>query len=100
MGKISGFRCQVSGPRFRVSGFRFEMPRFQVSGFRRKIMDKLIENSLHALLAREGLQSKARELGGSAIISELCRGNLECLHSVAIGGEEGAGVFRPEWTGK
>jgi len=88
MGKISGFRCQVSGPRFRVSGFR------------RIIMDKLIEQSLHALLAREGLQPKEGDLEEFAKIIELYMGNLKSLHSVDLGAEEVAGVFRPEWTGK
>lgn len=63
-------------------------------------MDKLIEQSLHALLAREGLQPKEGDLEEFAKIIELYMGNLKTLHSVDLGAEEVAGVFRPEWTAK
>jgi hypothetical protein len=69
-------------------------------GFRRIVMDKLIEQSLHALLAREGLEPKAGDLEEFAKIIELYMGNLKTLHSVDLGAEEVAGVFRPEWTAK
>jgi hypothetical protein len=71
---------------------------FQVSGGR--IMDKLIEQSLNALLAREGLEPRAGDLEEFAKIIELYMENLKTLHSVDLDAEEVAGVFRPEWTGK
>ena len=63
-------------------------------------MDKLIEQSLRALLAREGLEPKEADLEQFAEIIELYVGNLKQLHSVNLGAEEIAPVFRPEWTGK
>jgi hypothetical protein len=57
-------------------------------------MDKLIDQSLNALLAREGLEPKEGDF------IELYMENLRTLHSVDLGSEEVAGVFRPEWTGK
>jgi hypothetical protein len=63
-------------------------------------MDKLIEDCLRALLAREGLERKEGDLAEFAKIIELYMGNLKTLHSVDLGSEEVAGVFRPEWTGK
>jgi hypothetical protein len=63
-------------------------------------MDKLIEQSLNALLAREGLEPKEGDLAEFAKIIELYMGNLKTLHSVDLGAEEVAGVFHPEWTGK
>lgn len=74
--------------------------RCRVSGFRGRIMDKLIEQSLNALLAREGLEPRAGDLEEFAKIIELYIENLKTLHSVDLGAEEVAGVFRPEWTGK
>jgi hypothetical protein len=52
------------------------------------------------LLAREGLERKEGDLAEFAKIIELYMGNLKTLHSVDLGSEEVAGVFRPEWTGK
>jgi hypothetical protein len=63
-------------------------------------MDKLIEQSLRALLAREGLEPKEGDLQEFAKIIELYMENLKTLNSVDLGAEEVAGVFRPEWTGK
>ena len=63
-------------------------------------MDKLIEQSLTALLAREGLQAKQGDLNEFAKIIELYMGNLKQLHSVDLGAEEIGPVFRPEWTPK
>ena len=63
-------------------------------------MDKLIEQSLNALLVREGLQPKEGDLEEFAKIIELYVSTLKTLHSVDLGAEEVAGVFRPEWTGK
>ena len=62
-------------------------------------MDKLIEQSLTALLAREGLQAKEGDLVEFEKIIELYMGNLKQLHSVNLGVEEPGPVFRPEWTG-
>jgi hypothetical protein len=63
-------------------------------------MDKLIEQSLKALLAREGLEPKEGDLEQFAEIIELYMGNLKTLHSVDLGAEELGPVFRPEWTAK
>ena len=63
-------------------------------------MDKLIEQSLMALLAREGLEPKEGDLEQFAEIIELYLGNLKTLHSVNLGAEELGPVFRPDWTGK
>ena len=63
-------------------------------------MDKLIEQSLRALLAREGLEPKEGDLEQFAEIIELYMGNLKTLHSVNLGAEELGPVFRPEWSGK
>lgn len=63
-------------------------------------MDKLIEQSLLAALAREGLQPRERDLEEFAEIIELYANNLKQLHSVNLGAEELAPVFRPEWTPK
>ena len=63
-------------------------------------MDKAIEQSLMAQLAREGLEPRAGDLEEFAKIIELYLDNLKTLHSVNLGSEELAPVFRPEWTGK
>ena len=60
-------------------------------------MDKLIEASLKAVLAREGVQPKAGDLEQFSEIIELYAGNLKQLHSVDLGSEELGPVFRPEW---
>ena len=63
-------------------------------------MDKIIEQSLMAQLAREGLEPRPGDLEEFAKIIELYLGNLKTLHSVNLGSEELAPVFRPHWTGK
>jgi len=63
-------------------------------------MDKLIEQSLKALLAREGLEANEGDVEQFAEIIELYMGNLKTLHSVNLGAEELGPSFRPEWTGK
>lgn len=63
-------------------------------------MEKVIEQSLMAQLAREGLEPRPRDLEEFAKIIELYLENLKTLHSVNLGAEELAPVFRPEWTGK
>jgi hypothetical protein len=60
-------------------------------------MDKLIERSLTALLAREGLEPKPGDLEQFAEIIELYLSTLKTLHSINLGAEELAPVFRPEW---
>ena len=50
--------------------------------------------------SREGLQPKEGDLEEFAKIIELYMGNLKTLHSVDLGAEEVAGVFRPEWIAK
>jgi hypothetical protein len=61
---------------------------------------KIIEQSLIAQLAREGLEPRPGDLEEFAKIIELYLDNLKTLHSVNLGAEELASVFRPEWTGK
>ena len=63
-------------------------------------MEKIIEQSLMAQLAREGLEPRAGDLEEFAKIIELYVENLKTLHSVNLGAEELGPVFRPEWTGK
>jgi hypothetical protein len=63
-------------------------------------MEKIIEQSLMAQLAREGLEPRPGDLEEFAKIIELYLDNLNTLHSVNLGSEELAPVFRPEWTGK
>ena len=63
-------------------------------------MDKALEQSLVVLLAKEGLEPKEGDLEEFAMIIELYVRNLKTLHSVSLGSEEVAGVFRPEWTAK
>ncbi|MBI2181348.1 MAG: hypothetical protein HYU31_11115 [Deltaproteobacteria bacterium] len=63
-------------------------------------MDKLIEQSLRALLAREGLEANEGDLERFAEIIELYMENLKQLHSVNLGAEELAPVFQPEWSVK
>ena len=63
-------------------------------------MDKIIEQSLMAQLAREGLEPIPGDLEEFAKIIELYLENLKTLHSVNLGAEELAPVFRPDWTGK
>ena len=63
-------------------------------------MDKLIEQSLLAQLAREGLEPKDRDLEQFSAIIELYVNNLKQLHSVNLGAEELGPVFRPEWKPK
>ena len=63
-------------------------------------MDKLIEQSLIALLAREGLEPKDGDLEQFSQIIQLYIDNLRQLHSINLGSEEPAPVFRPEWQQK
>jgi hypothetical protein len=63
-------------------------------------MDKLIEENLLAVLKREGLEPREGDLEQFAKIIELYMENLKQLHSVNLGAEELAPVFRPEWIGK
>ena len=63
-------------------------------------MEIVIEQSLMAQLAREGLEPRQGDLEEFAKIIELYLDNLKTLHSVNLGAEELAPVFRPEWTGK
>jgi hypothetical protein len=63
-------------------------------------VDKLIEQNLLAVLKREGLELKEGDLNEFSKIIELYVENLKQLHSVDLGAEELAPVFRPEWTNK
>jgi hypothetical protein len=63
-------------------------------------MNKAIEQSLIAQLARENLEPRPGDMEEFAKIIELYLDNLKTLHSVNLGAEELAPVFRPEWTGK
>lgn len=60
-------------------------------------MNKLIEENLVAVLKREGLAAKPGDLEQFSHIIELYMENLRQLHSVNLGAEELAPVFRPEW---
>jgi hypothetical protein len=60
-------------------------------------MDKLIEQNLRAVLAREGLEPRAGDLEQFSEIIERYMENLRQLHSVNLGSEELGPVFRPEW---
>ena len=60
-------------------------------------MDKLIEQNLLAVLKREGLEPKAGDLEQFSEIIGLYMENLRQLHSINLGAEELAPVFRPEW---
>ncbi|HEY7164477.1 MAG TPA: hypothetical protein VIB79_07930 [Candidatus Binatia bacterium] len=59
-------------------------------------MEKLIEQSLKALLAREGLEAKPGDLDQFSQIIELYIGNLKQLHSIDLAAEEPGPVFRPD----
>jgi hypothetical protein len=63
-------------------------------------MEKILEQSLTALLARERLEPKAGDLEEFSKIIELYMSTLKTLHSVNLGDEEIAPVFKPEWIGK
>lgn len=63
-------------------------------------MEKILEQSLTALLAREGLEPKEGDLEQFSKIIELYMSTLKTLHSVNLGDEEIAPVFKPEWTCK
>jgi hypothetical protein len=63
-------------------------------------MNKLIEENLLAVLKREGLQPRPGDLEQFSEIIELYVDNLKQLHSVDLGAEEFAPVFRPEWKVK
>jgi hypothetical protein len=63
-------------------------------------MDKLIEQSLTALLAREGLEPREGDLEQFSKIIELYMSTLKTLHSVDLGAEELGPVFKPEWTSR
>lgn len=63
-------------------------------------MEKALEQSLKALLAREGLQPKEGDLEQFDEIIQLYMATLKTLHSVDLGAEEPGPVFRPESTGK
>lgn len=60
-------------------------------------MDKRIEDTLLALLRREGLEPKAGDLEQFSEIIELYVDTLRELHSVNLGADEPAPVFRPDW---
>ena len=60
-------------------------------------MNKLIEANLIAVLQREGLEPMAGDLEQFSEIIELYVENLRQLHSVNLGSDELAPVFRPEW---
>jgi hypothetical protein len=63
-------------------------------------MEILIEQTLLAILKREGLEPKPGDLEQFSEIIGLYMENLKQLHSVNLGAEELAPVFRPEWIAK
>jgi hypothetical protein len=60
-------------------------------------MDKLVQDNLLAVLKREGLEPKSGDLEQFSEIIGLYMENLKQLHSVSLGDDELAPVFRPEW---
>ena len=58
-------------------------------------MEKILEQSLTALLARERLEPKEGDLEEFSKIIELYMSTLKTLHSVNLGDEEIAPVFKP-----
>ena len=60
-------------------------------------MERLIEENLKAVLAREGLEAKAGDLEQFSDIIDLYVATLKTLHSVNLGAEELGPVFHPEW---
>jgi hypothetical protein len=76
---------------------KIESPMVTVGGYD---MNKLIEQSLVHLLAREGLQPTEGDLEQFSEIIELYMENLKQLYSVNLGAEELGPVFRPEWREK
>jgi hypothetical protein len=63
-------------------------------------MEILIEQTLLAILKREGLEPKPGDLEQFSEIIGLYMEKLKQLHSVNLGAEELAPVFRPEWIAK
>ncbi len=63
-------------------------------------MDKSIDQSLTAILARERLEPKEGDLEQFSEIIELYLTTLKTLHSINLGAEELGPVFRPDWTEK
>jgi len=63
-------------------------------------MNILIEDNLKAVLKLEGLEPKPGDLEQFSEIIELYMENLKQLHSVDLGADELAPVFRPEWKSK
>ncbi|HEU5463836.1 MAG TPA: hypothetical protein VFV82_06875 [Candidatus Binatia bacterium] len=61
-------------------------------------MDKRIEDNLLALLRREGLEPKDGDMEQFGEIIELYVANLKELHSVNLGADEPAPVFRADWS--
>jgi hypothetical protein len=53
-----------------------------------------------AVLKREGLEPKPGDLEQFGSIIELYMENLKQLHSINLGADELAPVFRPDWTRK
>jgi len=63
-------------------------------------MEKLTEQSLVALLAQAGLESKEGDLERFEKLIDTYMASLKALHSVDLGDEEIGPTFHPEWTAK
>jgi hypothetical protein len=61
-------------------------------------MDRVAEQVLTALLAREGLEPRPGDLEQFAEIIDLYLGNLATLQALDLGAEEIAPVFHAEWV--
>jgi hypothetical protein len=59
-------------------------------------MEKLTEQSLKALLAREGLEAKEGDLESFGHLIDTYIAALKALHSIDLGNEEIAPTFHPE----
>ena len=60
-------------------------------------MEKLTEQSLVALLAQAGLESKEGDLERFEKLIDTYMASLKALHSVDLGDEEFAPAFQPGW---
>ena len=60
-------------------------------------MDKMLEQSLRVLLAKEGLEAKEGDLERFGPLLEQYIATLKTLRAVDVDAEEIAGAFHPEW---
>ena len=61
-------------------------------------MDRKLEETVRALLAKEGLEAKEGDLERFGPLLEQYVATLETLRGVELGEEEIAGIFHPQGT--